>query len=993
MPPIPSRIAEDLRGQLIGEVLSDDLSRRLYATDASLYELLPTVVVRPRKTADVVATMRYAADNGLPVHARGAGSGVAGGCLGEGIVIDFSRFMRRMLDDQGDTVTVQSGMVHAELNRRLGQTGRLFAPDPESTQMTTLGGVAAVNASGSRRPAYGSASDHIASVTAVLADGSLVKLGKCLRTAPPEGATRENELATKIGSLLASREELIREKSPTGCVNSSGYALDRALTDDEVNLTRIMVGSEGTLGLITELELNVIKRPQHVGATLLIFSSLERAAQAVQVVATMGIAACDLMDRRHLGLARELDPRYEVLLSGAAEALLYVEVIGDREESVRERLEMIVEELRGDSSLAADALIAETEEDYELFSGLAHKFVAVMHGLKGNRRAAPGIEDIAVPPAALPQFFVRLQEILKRRQITATIFGHAAYGQLHIRPLLDFAHPPDLRKLETLAGDLYDTVWLLGGTMSGAHGDGLSRTPFTSRQHGPLVNVFREVKKIFDPEGLLNPGKVVPSPGVRMTHNPRKVLPYQPLTTESDNIDSDGERKSPEVFELQLDWDLAEATEAARACNGCGACRSRSEEVRMCPIFRYSPREEASPRAKANLLRAVATGQASPDSLLEAGAKEVADLCVHCHMCRLECPAEVDIPKLMVEAKAAYVKTNALPWDVWWASNFDNVAKWLALIPRISNRLFAHPQFRWLVERTLGIAASRKLPRLATRSYLKQAAIKRLHKPALKSEDRVCYFVDTYANHFDTELAKSFERILNRHQVGLYVPQNQLQSGMAFISQGALDDARRVAERNVQILAEAVRQGHTIVATEPAAVLALTHEYLHLLPNDEDAQLVAANTHEACNYLWRRHLDAKLQLDLNPMPYRVACHTPCHILALGVGIPSENLLRLIPKLRATRLEKGCSGMAGAFGLLKRNYRTSLRAGLPLLSELRSGRHEFGSTECGACRTQMQQGSSISVLHPIKLLAASYGLMPEVIAQLDSLETINSSTEI
>ncbi|MEO0529706.1 MAG: FAD-linked oxidase C-terminal domain-containing protein [Planctomycetota bacterium] len=968
----PDRIAEDLRGLVSGDVLDDELTRRLYATDASLYEITPSVIVRPRVTADVVATVRYAADEGVPIHARGGGSGLAGGCLGKGIVVDFSRYMRRILSDDGETVRVQPGLVHAELNRRLAESGRVFGPDPAMTEATTLGGVAAVDASGSRRLAYGPARDHVVGLTAVTGDGATLRLES-------QSDDKGSEPARRLFKLLDPERASIREHMPKGCVNASGYALDKALGDNAVDLLQLLVGSEGTLGVITELTLRTSPVPRHVGAALLTFPSLELAAEAVQVLSPLGLASCDLIDRRRLSLARQVDPRYELLLSGAAEAVLSVEVFAEAETERVDRLERIVEAVRGDESLAAEALVADTPEDAQLFGGLSRRLVSALHGLKGNRRAVPGVEDIALPPAALPQFFLRLQQTLKRREVTASVYGHVGHGQLHLRPLLDLTTPADVRRLETLASDLYETVWLLGGTISGEHGDGLSRTPFTSRQHGPLVNVFRSVKNLLDPAGVLNPGKVVPSPGARMTHSLRRT------GTERLQVEPVGSPRArpAEVVELQLDWSPGEAAETSRACNGCGACRSIGPQTRMCPIFRYTPREEASPRAKANLVRGVLAGELPAETLLLDDAKQVADLCVNCHQCRLDCPAEVDIPKLMLEAKASYVATNGLRRDAWWSARIDTVAALASRWPRLANATLRSPAMRWLLERTIGLAAGRRVLPFAPRTYIDQAATRKLHRPVAEAE-KIYYFVDTFANRFDSQLATAFERVVKRHEVGFYVPSDQSPSGMAMISQGALDPARRLAARNVERLAEAVRDGHAIVATEPSAVLALTHEYLHLLPGDEDAQLVAANTFEACHYLWRRHGEARLQLDLAPMPYHVAHHTPCHIKALGNGSPAENLLRLIPELRLVRLEKGCSGMAGTYGLSRRNYRSSLRAGLPLLSELRSGRHQVASTECGACRTQMEQNSPIPTIHPIKLLAASYGLMPEVLDQLADL---------
>lgn len=970
MPLAPDRIAEDLRGQVSGDVLCDEVTRRLYAVDASLYEIAPAVVVRPRVTADVVATVAYAASERLSVHARGAGSGLAGGCLGPGIVIDFSRYMRRLLADDGETVRVQPGIVLAELNRRLAPSGRVFGPDPATSDVTTLGGVVAVDSSGSRRLVYGSARDHVQALSAVLGDG------RSLRTGIDAGDAVAAEESARLFRLLDPLRGTIREHTPRGCKGYGGYALDRALRSDHVDLAQLLSGSEGTLGLITELTLRTSPLPKCVGAALLTFPSLELAAEAVQVLLPLAPASCDLVDRRRLNLARQLDPRFEMLLSGSAEAMLHVELFADDDASLVERMEALVEAARGDEGFAAEALVAETEDDRRLFSEASHRMSSALDGLKGNRRSAPGVEDVSLPAAALPQFFRRLQELLKRREVTASVYGHAGHGQIHLRPLLDLTSRNDVRRLETLASDLYDTVWLLGGAIGGEHGNGLCRTPFTSRQFGPLVNVFRSVKGALDPLGVLNPGKVVPSPGARMTHalrstgRERLVAPPPPPTSSA----------PPETVELQLAWSAEEAAATARACNGCGACRTTESDERMCPIFRYTPREEASPRAKANLLRGVLAGELPATTLLRDEAKEVADLCVNCHQCRLECPAEVDIPKLMLEAKGAYVATNGLRRDAWWSARIDTVAAIASRWPSLANAVLGSRAARWAIERTVGLAAGRRLPKVARRPYLQQAAKRRLHVPPPPGE-RVLYFVDTYANFFDPQLATAFERIVRRHGVGFYTPVDQLPSGMAMISEGALEPARRLAARNVARLAEAVRDGYAIVATEPSAVLALTHEYLHLLPDEEDARLVAASTFEACHYLWRRHVEARLQLDLEPLPYQVAYHTPCHTRALRVGTPAANLLRLVPELRLVRLEKGCSGMAGTFGLSRRNYRSSLRAGLPLLAELRSGRHEIGSTECAACRTQMEQSAPVATIHPLKLLAASYGVLPELKKQL------------
>jgi Fe-S oxidoreductase len=399
--------------------------------------------------------------------------------------------------------------------------------------------------------------------------------------------------------------------------------------------------------------------------------------------------------------------------------------------------------------------------------------------------------------------------------------------------------------------------------------------------------------------------------------------------------------------------------------------------VRMCPIFHLAPREEASPRAKANLMRGVLSGALPAETLLTDECREVAELCVHCHMCRLECPANVDIPKLMLEAKAAHIRTNGTSVQDWLLARIDTLAALAGRLPGVANWALANPQARWLMEKLLGIAQGRKLPRLARRSFLRQASLRRMHRAPRRGGEKVIYFVDTYANHFDTQLADALVAVLRHNDVSVFVPPDQAHAAMPMISQGMLQPARDVAARNVAALAESVRRGYTVVATEPSAVLALTHEYPILLDDDDDALLVAAHVQEACHYLWQLHQRGRLKLDFQPQRISTGYHVPCHLRALGVGAPAENLLRLVPGMRVTRLEKGCSGIAGLYGVKHENYRASLRAGLPLVSAMRKGPFQIGMTECSTCKIQMEQSSTKPTLHPIKLLALAYGLMPEI----------------
>jgi len=977
MDPRRERIEQDLRGLISGEVRCDDLSLQLYASDASIYQIKPLCVVRPRTTADVVAVVGYAAEHQIPLHGRGAGSGLAGESLGNGLVLDFARHFRRIETIDEDTIWVQPGAVLERLNAYLLPRERHFGPDPAMAAVTTMGSVVAIDGGGSHWLRYGSARDHVVGMKIVLADGTQMSVGRepLSRGLARDDDQRKRDLINQLAELLGRNQELIRRHQPKSLVNRCGYQLADVYSEEQLDLAKLLAGSEGTLALFTELTLKTQRLPKHHGIAVLMFEGLEPASRAVHEILGTGPSACDMMDRRHLSLARENDARYQQWIAPNAEAVLLVEHDGDELSQVRDRLRQVVDRVQRKKRLAFDGRITVDPREVELLWRLGRRVVPTLYRLKGSTRPLPFVEDIAVPPEALSSFLLKAQNSFKRHEVTASVFAHAGHGQLHMRPFLDLADPQHVRTLDALANELYEAALEEGGTISGEHADGLSRSAFVEKQYGPLFDVFREVKRIFDPHNILNPGKIVGAAPESVARSLRPVA-LADAAAQAGEGDAQAAGTTPPVFELQLNWDEAEVVRTARSCNGCGACRSSEPDVRMCPIFRARPTEEASPRAKANLMRGIFTGQISAESIHGDDFKRIADLCVNCQMCRLECPAGVDIPRLMVEAKGQYVATNGLRVGDWLLAELDLVGKYGSMLGTVANWVITNPQARWILEKSAGIAQRRKLPRFATRTFLRTAARRRLTVPTRRTGRKVMYFVDTYANYFDPQLANALVAVFEHNGIAVFVPPDQVQSGMSMISVGAIDRARRVATKNLPLLAEAVRQGYDIVTAEPSAALCLKHEYPALVA-DDDARIVAEHTSEACAYLWERHAKGKLQLDLRPVNASLSYHMPCHVKALGAESAGEALLRLIPGLTVHRTEKGCSGMAGTYGLKRKNFRASLRSGFELISAIRDSADQAGTTECSACKIQMEQGTRKPTIHPLKLLALAYGLMPEV----------------
>lgn len=392
-------------------------------------------------------------------------------------------------------------------------------------------------------------------------------------------------------------------------------------------------------------------------------------------------------------------------------------------------------------------------------------------------------------------------------------------------------------------------------------------------------------------------------------------------------------------------------------------------------MFRASPREEATPRAKANLLRGVLSGQIPVSDLADDRAKAIADLCFNCHQCRVDCPASVNIPKVVGELKAQYVATNGQSFSDLLLGRLDIVAAIANQAVWVSNPLMRNRMARWIIERLFGITAARELPPVVRETFLRYASRRRWTRATRQGGLKVVYFVDHYANYHDPDIGRALAEILQQNQIAIYVPPNQYVSGMARITAGDLRGARRLARKNTRLLADAVRQGYTVLATEPSAVLCLKHEYMNLL-DDEDANLVAQNSYDACEFLWKLHNENRLTLDFAPVSGSVAYHQPCHLRVNDPARITPKLLDLIPGLRVESIEAGCTGMAGTWGLQRKNYRSSLRIGWPLISAMRHSDSATATTECSACKMQIEHASARPTVHPLKLLAYAYGRMPK-----------------
>lgn len=950
------QIRDDLRGSFRGSLHFDEVTRILYAADASPFRVMPAGVAVPLDESDLGILAKYADDRGIPLVPRGAGTGLAGESLGPGIAVDLSVHFRAIPEIGSDWVTVEAGVTHAEVNAVLALLGRRFAPDPASSATCTVGGMVGTNASGGSAFRHGFTSDHVRGLRVVWHSGETAELAR-----PPISAS--DPTSDAVANLLETHRDAIATHRPRTPFDRCGYALREADTPHGPDLVRLLVGSEGTLAFVTAATLATIPLAGGTCLAVLGFPTLDAAIRAGLLLRTVdAIVGCDLLDPRQLALSRSAGGLGLAPASVGAALILTFEA---ETETAAERAGRAAV-----NAVRAGHIYRVLAEPTCQPAGVARirKFregaVGGLNALGPGPRPVAGMEDCAVPADELPRFVTAVQGEIRKAGLSASLLTHVLTGQVHARPFANLADPADRAKLWPLADAIHRLAIAHGGTISGQHGTGLARTPWVEAQVGPLLPAFRELKRIFDPNGILNPGKIL---------GPDPSRPAWPLMETGS-----GEATARKPILL---WNGSDVPAAAAACNSCGDCRTRSTSSRMCPTFRATGSEAASPRAKATLLQTLLA--TDPGRIADGDVRAVAALCVNCKMCRDECRAGVDVPKLMLETKAAHHAANGLDRADWVLARAESLSAFAGNFAFTTNRLLGNRPARWLIEKLFGVSRQRTLPKFTNRTFLRRARRAGLSGiPGLPrtskspSQNKVAYFVDAYANTNDPLIGEATVAVLRHHGFEVAVPPRQRACGMAALAQGDVETARETAAHNVRVLIDYVRDGYTVVCSEPTAAIALTQDYLDLL-DDPDAKRVAENTVELTAFLGRILDSKRLKTDFRRLDVQLGHHVPCHVKALRAPAVGPRLLEAIPGVRVHTVDVGCSGMAGTFGLKAANYATSLAAGAAMFAELNRPRVTYGSTECSSCRMQMQEGSGKRTFHPVEWLALAYGLVPEL----------------
>jgi len=705
-----------------------------------------------------------------------------------------------------------------------------------------------------------------------------------------------------------------------------------------------------------------------------------------------------LIDRRRLHMIHDWDARYHHLIPPDAEVALLVELDAGTLEAPKsadecwDALGHLVDLVQVKKQLCFRALRVLTPNDFLLFDEVIRRSELALGRMHRSTQPLPLFDDVAVPLGAMNDVIHDLRVLFHRYKITASLSGHVGQGHLRIHPLLDLAQPETIPMLGPLADDVYATVLHHGGTISSEWGTGLLKSPFVPEQFPHLTPLFRQMKETFDPQSLLNPGKVIP-PETHWTVSLRHGLskrgqpPPIPQWASGSRLfkKQQEEESSPNQVETQLKWDPAHIFEAAYRCNGCGECLRFDRQSRICPLFRGTATIEFAPRAKADLLRGILEKDIDLEMLTGDRAKEIADTCFQCRMCDIECPSQVDVNVLSFRSKAAYVAAHGLPLEDLLFSRLDTILKLIVPVSCLTNAVMRNRVLRWLIEKTFRLPQRRTVGTLTHRPYLHRirwSPLRHRLMPDQTMKERVALFVDTNANYFDPGLAELAVQILEHNGFAVHVPPRQRTSGWNSFAVGHVNRAERLARYNSVQMIDLIRIGYKIVTIEPYSASCLTKDYQYLI-DSKDAELITEHTTDLCSFLYHYHQVGKLREDFQPISHRVGYHAPCCGLAGSVSITmdstsAEKLLRLIPDLDVNRIERGCCGMAGFWGFQQKNYRQSLQIGTPLFRALRLPNVDFGVSDCSACCMQMAHGSKKPALHPIRLLAIAYGFLPAAV---------------
>jgi len=962
-----------LSEELEGELFFDNTMRILYATDASAYREMPLAVAIPRSVQDLKKLIHFAKINKTSLIPRTAGTSLAGQVVGEGIVVDVSKYFTGIITlNAGEQwVQVQPGVIRDELNMFLKPHGLFFGPETSTANRAMMGGMVGNNSCGSNSVVYGSVREHLLEVAVLLSDGTEA----VFNTLSPEefhlkceGDHLEAIIYKTVRSLLSNYDNQveIRKQFPKKSIErrNTGYAIDMLLDtapftagQPDFNFCKLIAGSEGTLAFITSIKIHVDPLPpREVGLLCVHFNSIDESLRANLVAMRFRPSASELIDHYILECTKDNieQSKNRFFVLGDPGAILVIEFARETREEITAIAARVEAEMRA-AGLGYHFPLLFGEDSKKIWT-LRKAGLGLLGNLPGDEKAVPVIEDTAVDVADLPAYIAEFNEILKRYDLHAVHYAHAGSGEIHLRPILNLKTAEGNQLFRTIAQEIATLVKKYDGSLSGEHGDGRLRGEFIQQMVGPKnYELLRTIKKTWDPHNIFNPNKIVDTPSMNT------MLRYTPG------------QQTP-VFNTIFRYHHQDVLQHAEQCNGSGDCRkTHLSGGTMCPSFMATKNEKDTTRARANILREFLTNSTKTNRFNHKEIYEVMDLCLSCKGCKSECPSNVDVAKLKAEFMQQYYDANGVPFRSRLIANFTASAKLGALAPGIYNFLMTTPFIANNIKRIVGFGVKRSMPLLHTitlKKWFNRHLAEKSHR-AGTAQRKVYLFCDEFTNYNDTEIGIKAILLLEKLGYEVVIPEH-MESGRAWLSKGLLRDARKIAHRNIDLLGDLITAESPLIGIEPSAILTFRDEYIDLAHDAhlEKAKALSANALMFDEFI-AREIDAGIvsATSFTAEKRTIQLHGHCQQKALSAVAHSVKMMSLPVNYSVSTIPSGCCGMAGSFGYEKEHYDLSMKIGELVL--LPTVRKQDAATIIAApgtsCRHQIKDGTGRKALHTIEVL--------------------------
>jgi len=947
---------QELQQTLEGEVLDDQYTLGLYSTDASIYQITPRVVVFPKHPQDVEKAVDLANKYKVTILPRGAGTSLAGQTVGASMILDFSKYMNQLLELNAEQrwVRVQPGIARDDLNALLEPYGLHFAPDPATSSRANVGGMVGNNSSGTKSILYGKTVDHLLETDVLLSDGTRLLFGNKSTAEVEElakGNSREAVIYREVLNLVSTNRGEIEARFPKVMRRVGGYNLDEFIDTRDWNLSKLICGSEGTLGITLELKLNLEPLPKAKCVCVVHYAELLEAISAVETMLKFRPSAVEILDDVVVRLSREnlTTRRHSHFIEGDPAAILIVEFYGESHQEVLERANAMIRDQQQLGFGYAHPLFPQGS-DYEDVWVIRKKGLGLMLGLKGKKKPLPFIEDAGIPSKSLPQYIDEVLQVCKKHETEAAMYAHASVGVIHVRPILDLREAEDIRRLKLIAEDTFELVEKYGGSWSGEHGDGLVRSAFNERFFGPqLYQAFIQIKKVFDPDNLMNPGKIIEAQSIEENLRYGAAYNDQGIRT---------------AFKYQSEGGFHESV---HMCTGVGECRKMLGGT-MCPSFKATRDEEHSTRGRANALRLAMSGQLGEEGLWSKRLREVMDLCLSCKACKSECPSNVDMAKMKSEVSQKYYQQHGASLRDRMIRDASKLSAIFSGWPAgLVNAIQRSAPVRNLLSSLVGFDKRRVLPDYSTVPFHRWFNQRPSTSQAGK---KVVLFADTYLNYHEPEIGKAATGLLE----GLGFEVILADVGCCQrpkISHGFLNDAKKQGTQTALKLKPLMDQGHQIVVCEPSCASALNDD----LPDLIDDQPLANQLKEKVVLIDDFVADelSKNNMKLKPINDHFTIHGHCHQKAL-YGTTALKTIYQKAGIQGEEIPSGCCGMAGSFGYEKEHYDISHKIGKEVLfpSVKRLKPNDTLVANGFSCRHQIAHFTGVKARHWVETVSIENG---------------------